>query len=155
MNTVFLAVTVISLAAAFFSIMSLRRVRHADQLRSDARVAALMAATDSSPHPAPSSGWNSVGGELQWASETAATERPLNTEGLVNSEPRSSSRTAETGSADRFFGTVQREQPASPRFAFAAGLALIVALAGAAIVFTSSNHDQADSPAAKAAHVRP
>ena len=66
MNTLLLAVTVLSLAAAFISIMSMRKVRHAEQLRSDARVAALMAAADSTPHPAANAGWNSVGGELQW-----------------------------------------------------------------------------------------
>jgi len=149
MNTLLLAVTAISLTAAFFSIMSLRKVRLADQQRSDARVAALMTAADSTPHPAANSGWNSVAGELQWTSESSVAER------LVNREPRSSPRAAEPASGERFFGTVQREQPASPRFAFAAGLALIVALAGAAIVFTSSNHDKAEAPAAKAVHATP
>ena len=54
-----------------------------------------------------------------------------------------------------FFGTVQREQPASPRFAFAAAFAVIVALAGAAIVFTTSSHEKTPASAGRAAHSSP
>ena len=50
---------------------------------------------------------------------------------------------------------MQREQPASPRFAFAAAFALIVALGGAVVVFTTSNHEKAAAPAAQAAHASP
>jgi hypothetical protein len=153
MDILLLAVTVISLAAAFASVMAVRKLKHADQLRSDARVAALMAAADADVVPPPVQAeaarprpakpatdgrWNAVAGEMRWDPEPA--EQIPSPESRIPTE-------------DRFFGTVQREQPASPRFAFAAAFALILALAGAVIVFTSSNHQKA--PVARAAHASP
>src|SRR5438128_1192551 len=54
-----------------------------------------------------------------------------------------------------FFGTVQREGPSSGRFAFVAAAALVVALGGAVVVFTTSGHDRGTASVAAAAHVAP
>ena len=175
MNTLLLFVTVLSLAAALVSFMAVRKLKRAEQLRSDARVATLMAAADPGAlpvHTVPAAGreraprveraaaatdgtWNSVAGEMRWAPEPAGIrESGLGirsarvTEPIPNPEPP-------IPTADRFFGTVQREQPASGRFAFAAAFALIVALGGAAIVFTTSNHEKTAAPSVQSAHTSP
>lgn len=161
MDTVLLVVTVLSLAAAFVSMMAVRKVKRTDELRSDARVAALIAAADNNdalpvhaePQPARPSArsagsgstdgaWRSVAGEWQWNPEPA----PVTTQ-IPNHE-------SPVPSGD-LFGTVRREQPASGRFAFAAAFALIVALGGAVVVFTTSNHEKAAAPAAQARHANP
>jgi hypothetical protein len=168
MDIFFLAVTVISLAAAFASVLAVRKLKHADQLRSDARVAALMTAADADVVPPPvraeaarprqpkvatDGRWNSVAGEMRWEPEPSGNRDSgfeirsvREKEQVPNSESR-------TPTEERFFGTVQREQPASTRFAFAAAFALIVALGGAVLVFTSSNHDKV--PVTRAAHASP
>jgi hypothetical protein len=198
MDTLLLFVTVLSLGAAFASVMAVRKLKRHDQLRSDARVAALMAAADETDAPsglgaealpkAPRTAaqpakvstagvWNTVAGEMRWAPEPArepelgfrserATGRTPNPERLPNPEsripspesriPSPESRVPDSDMApDAFFGTVQREQPASPRFAFAAAFAVIVALAGAAIVFTTSSHEKTPASAGRAAHSSP
>ena len=174
MDTLLLAVTVISLAAAIVSIMAVRKLKHTDHVRSDARVAALVAAADAPPvhaDPLPArperaqrvegarvettravttdGTWNSVAGEWQWTPEPAGTR-----DRIPNPQSRIPGTESAMSSSD-LFGTVRREQPASGRFAFAAGLALLVALGGAAVVFTSSNHQKASAPAAQARHVSP
>jgi hypothetical protein len=53
-----------------------------------------------------------------------------------------------------FFGTVQREAPASGRFAFVAAAALVVALGGAVVIFTTSGSDK-HGAVARAAHSAP
>jgi hypothetical protein len=58
-------------------------------------------------------------------------------------------------SNEKFFGTVQREQSRSGRFALAAGLALIIALGGGIAVFTSSSHDKSRTAAAHKTEGRP
>jgi hypothetical protein len=201
-----LVVTVLSLAAALVAVMATRKVKRSDQERSDARVAALVAAADALPvHPeaqpaqpaATTEGtWSSVAGEWQWkpepvaaparfpvpvpvvsgfppSLEASADRRSLGGGGsrtfaTAPSEIRLKADTtgakgakADAGASDEdtstgehnLFGTVRREQPASPRFAFAAALALVVALGGAAVVFTTSGH--AKAPAAQAAHANP
>ena len=168
MDTLLFTVTVISLAAAFASVMAVRKLRHADQQRSDARVAALMAAADADVVPPPvrveaarprpakpatDGRWNAVAGEMRWDPEPVGIRDSglgFRSEGVTEHTPNPES---PIPADERFFGTVQREQPASPRFAFAAAFALILALAGAAIVFTSSNHQKA--PVAGATHASP
>jgi len=56
---------------------------------------------------------------------------------------------------ESFFGTVQREGPSSGRFAFVAAAALVVALGGAVVVFTTSGHDKGAVSAAALAHAAP
>jgi hypothetical protein len=155
MDTVLLIITVLSLSAALVSFIAVRRMKHTDQLRSDARVAALVSAADALPlhhepqSPAPRRAaattdgtWNSVAGEWQWNPGAAQPVSPA--EVRLNADAANSD----------MFGTVRREQPASRRFAFAAALALIVALGGAAIVFTTSRGN-APAGAAQATHANP
>ncbi len=169
MDTVLLIVTVFSLAAALVSFMAVRKLKRMDQLRSDARVAALATASDNAvgfealpirtePKPARPSArpttdgtWSSVAGEWQWNPETEGTRDSGFTKpaGIRDVSPIPS------GASGDLFGTVRREEPASGRFAFAAGLALIVALGGAVVVFTTSSHEKAAKPAARAAHTSP
>jgi hypothetical protein len=168
-DTLLLVVTVLSLAAAFASIMAVWKLKRTEQVRSDARVEALMAAAGSpdngvaplvssatpSARPerakrpqgraATSDGtWNSVAGEWQWNPQP---ESARVTDPVPSPQPS-------IPSGD-LFGTVRREQPASGWFAFAAALALIVALGGAVVVLTSANHDKAAAPAPRAAHATP
>jgi hypothetical protein len=165
MNTLLLFITVASLGAAFISAMAVRKLKRAEQERSDARVATLMAAADAhaddlhvpaqKPLQRPAAvttdgGWASVNGEMYWKSEDAATS-----ERIPDLEPAIPTAPVATAASDRFFGTVQREQPSSTRFAFAAGLALIVALGGAAVVFSTSNHDRIAVPAAQTLQASP
>lgn len=86
MDTLLLIVTVISLAAAFVSFLAVRKLKHNDQLRSDARVAALVAAADALPvhvepparraaAPTTDGTWASVAGEWQWNPGTRAGGR--------------------------------------------------------------------------------
>jgi hypothetical protein len=173
MDTLLLFVTVLSLAAAFVSVMAVRKFKRQDQLRSDARVAALMMAADNTDNTdnaeleraarvevpvraaSTAGAWNTVAGEMKWQPEAQRMTRPAtrSAEPVVRSlEPEV--RRLEPAS-DRFFGTVQREQPASPRFAFAAAFAVIVALVGAAIVFTSSSHVKTAAPVAQTASASP
>ena len=168
MDTLLLFVTVLSLGAAFVSVMAVRKLKRHDQLRSDARVAALMAAADDtevvSAQPAKLStagAWNTVAGEMRWAPEPAGGREPglgFRSERVTEQVSIPESRVPDAESripSDRFFGTVQREQPASPRFAFAAALAVIVALAGATIVLSTSNHERTPASAARATHPSP
>jgi hypothetical protein len=183
-DSLLLIVTLLSLAGAFVSLMAVRKLKRNDQLRSDARVAALMTAADAgvpavsetapgfmgagapartpspsrtvAPQAKPSraGAWNSVSGEMRWNAEPASVPEPAAIRelglGMRSPEPETQS-----PSPEAFFGTVQREQPASSRFAFAAALALVVALGGAVIVFTTSNHQKAGAPATQAAHASP
>jgi hypothetical protein len=146
-DTLLLVVTILSLSAAFVSFMAVRKLKRNDQLRSDARVAALMAAADApavaakrAPRAAAEGTWNTVAGEMQW-----------------NPEPAGKSLSGETPvpATDRFFGTVQREHTASPRFAFAAAFAMVVALGGAVLVFTGSNPGKAAASAARTGQEKP
>jgi hypothetical protein len=154
-DTVLLIITVLSLSAALVSFIAVRRMKHTDQLRSDARVAALVSAADALPaHVEPAvqgprraaamtdGTWSSVAGEWQWKPEAAPRVSPA--EIRLNTEAANSD----------LFGTARREPPPSRRFAFAAALALIVALGGAAIVLTTSRGN-APARAAQASHANP
>jgi hypothetical protein len=175
MDTLLLFVTVLSLASAFIAVMAVRKLKRQDQLRSEARVAALMSAADepvnvapapaavAAPRAASTAGvWNTVAGEMRWAPETPGIRETgigirsaREAQPLPKPDARIPAAESPVSSSERFFGTVQREQPASPRFAFAAAFALIVALVGAAIVFTSSSHAKTAAPVAQAAAASP
>jgi hypothetical protein len=192
-DTVLLAVTVVSLAAAFVSFMSVRKLKQADQLRSDARVAALAAAAEnitapavdpiiaSSPDVKPvqplrpppaervaraerpaasrSGEWSAESGEWRWNPEPQPlgdSAFQFESEPVIERSPKPAVRTVDSeataAASSDMFGTVRREQPSSPRFAFAAALALIVALSGAVVVFTTSSRDKAAAPQSRATH---
>jgi hypothetical protein len=157
MNILLLIITALSLAAAFVAALSVRKLKRADQQRSEARVTALVAAADAIPvHLEPQAMpraaastdgvWSSVAGEWQWQPEAMAEHsggtRMFPAESNMRLKPETTGNDASAGD-DNLFGTVRREPPASLRFAFAAALALVVAVGGAAIVFTTSNHVKA------------
>jgi len=170
-DTLLLVVTVLSLVAAFVSVMAVRRLKQNDQLRSEARVAALVAAADEIPAsrshelarpaaPQREGAWKSVAGEWQWnpASQLhdddgrqlfAPEKTDLRREQVVYQRP---TQEEPVKSAAGIFGTVQREAPTSGRFAFVGALALVVALGGAAIIFGSSH---VSSTAARSARSQP
>jgi hypothetical protein len=173
MSIFLLVITLVAIVAAGASLYALRRLQRGEQARSDARVAALVAAADPLPvhaeaHPQPvrlaapqpparkDGTWTSVAGEWQWNPNRESGGSPAR-----NSDARSSvpiafdDDTSIASSNDAMFGTVQRDARSSPRFAFVAGLALIVALAGAVAVFTTSTHRDAHGSARDTSHAGP
>jgi len=175
-DTALIVVTLVSLATALALALTVRKLKESDQLRSDARVAALVAAADALPihteerrpvRAAASDGtWSSIAGEWQWNPEPArSTASPRPNFDLAPEKPTASSfRTEtqhqgrpepETASPEPLFGTVRRETPASGRFAFAAALALVVALGGAMVVFSTSGHAKVSASTAHPAQSNP
>jgi hypothetical protein len=170
-DTALLVVTILSLAAALVSILALRRMKYLDQQRSDARVAALAAAAiapmDDVPLvPQPRAIVNRPSLIVERPSPPAQRPKPQIERAPALSTGRSmfgaslsaievgelplDDRDASTG--ESFFGTAQREAPASGRFAFVAAAAMLVALGGAVVVFTTSGHGRDRASAAAAAH---
>jgi hypothetical protein len=136
MDTVLLVITFISAATAIGALVSVRRLRRNERDRSEARVAAL--ATAAETHGSSDGGWTQVAGEWQWTPEShqgmrdsglgtsAATERVPNPQSTVTGGSGSGS--------ERFFGTVQREEPSGSRLPILAAAALI-AMVGGALAF--------------------
>ena len=172
MSILFLVVTLVAIAAAGASLFALRRLQQVEQLRSDARVAALVAAADPLPvhseahsqpirlaAPQPTTRkdgtWTSVAGEWQWspARESGSSIVSQN-DGRADAAMEFDSDTSIAPTDGPMFGTVQRDAPSSPRFAFAAGLALILALAGAVAVLTTSTAHR-DGSARETSHAGP
>src|SRR6478735_7405025 len=130
MDTLLLFVTVLSLASAFVAVMAVRKLKRQDQLRSEARIAALMSAADETVNVAPvraaaaparaastAGAWNTVAGEMRWTPEHGGTSEPAGVrdsglgirsarpiERIPAPEPRATSSDATSGA---FFGTVQ------------------------------------------------
>lgn len=153
MDTVLLVVTLISAATAIVSMASTRRLRRHERERSEARVAALANAAET--HGASDGGWTQVAGEWQWnpsadgiresgfGSSTARVTHPI-----TNPE---SPMTAVSGSgSERFFGTVERDEPSGNRLPLFAAAALILLLGGALVFLNSS---ASTDSAATVAHV--
>lgn len=142
MDTVLLVITLISAATAIVSIASTRRLRRHERERSEARVAALANAAET--HGASDGGWTQVAGEWQWNPEPAprATQPSSNPEPQITVVPGSS--------PERFFGTVERDEPSGNRLPLFAAAALIMILGGALVFLNSSG--SSDS-AATVAHV--
>jgi hypothetical protein len=136
MDTILLVITLISAATAIAAVASARRVRRTERERSDARVAALANAADA--HAPTDAGWLLVDGEMQWASEPAA----IKDSGLGMST--AASEAPITLGSERFFGTVERDEPSRSRLPLFAAGALIVMLGGALIFLnTSTSNDHA------------
>jgi hypothetical protein len=168
-DTALLVVTILSLAAALVSVLAVQRMKHVDQQRSDARVAALAAAASapiddvplfpqphavvnrpslivdrpSAPVQRPSSQVERAPGLPAGRSMFGASFSPVEAEAPLDDRGAST--------RESFFGAVQRETPASGRFAFVAAAAMLVALGGAVVVFTTSGHNKAGASAAAAA----
>lgn len=154
MDTVLLVVTILSLAAALVSMLAVRRLKYIDRQRSEARVAALAAAaipaSAASDVPLISQAHVVVNRPSSKVDEPSAPVRRPTFQ--VEHAPVLSTGRSMFGDDESFFGTVQRERPASGRFAFVAAAALLVALGGAVVVFTTSGHSKDGGSAATAAH---
>jgi hypothetical protein len=134
MNTVLLVITIISAVTAIAALVSLRRVRHIEQERSEARAAALAHAADT--HGTLDGGWTSVAGEWQWTPE--APQRITNSGFETTAAPSPNVESRIPVASDRFFGTVQRDEPSTSRLPVLAAAALIVMLGGALIFLNTS-----------------
>ncbi len=131
MDTVLLIITLISAATAIVAVASTRRVRRMERERSEARVEALAHAADT--QGAEAGGWTSVAGEWQWTPEQPSGFR----EQLPSHEPLISVDSA----PERFFGTVERDEPSGSRLPLFAAAALILMLGGALIFLNPSASD--------------
>ena len=144
METVLLVITLISVATAVVALASARRLRRHERERSEARVAALAAAAET--HGAHDGGWTQVAGEWQWTASTGSgfgiRDERCTRESLIPNPKSLISASASSGS-ERFFGTVERDEPSGNRLPIFAAAALIVMLGGALVFLnTSTSSDQ-------------
>src|SRR5215203_467818 len=161
MNTVLLIITFISAVTAILAIASARRVRRSEQERSQARVAALAHAADT--HGASDGGWTSVAGEWQWTAEPVhesfartSTPRAWNEERVVHAHDTVLDRDMPASAgADRFFGTVQREESSGSRLPVFAAAALIAMLGGALFFLNTTAPDEQTSTSAHVGRAEP
>lgn len=148
METVLLVITILSVAAAIIAFTSARRVRRSERERSEARVAALAAAADT--HGSSDGGWTQVAGEWQWTPEPGVMrEPPRVTEQIAIPESQI------PVSSERFFGTVERDEPARGRLVLAAAAALIIMLGGALVFLSNSTEGRNAGTVAVVAHGDP
>lgn len=145
MDTVLLIITLISAATAIVAFASVRRLRRIDRERSDARVAALTHAADGPTE----AGWTSVGGEFQWNPAADGIRDSGFGIPIPNPQPLIPI------SSDRFFGTVQREEPSVSRLPIFAAAALIVMLGGALIFLNTSASNEHAATVAHVNHTEP
>jgi hypothetical protein len=155
MDTVLLVVTIICAATAIVALVSASRLRRHERERSEARVAALANAAET--HGGTDGGWVSVGGEFQWnpAAETtgirdlgfgiSTATRVMRDERVIPVADLIPNPQAPIPvSSDRFFGTVERDEPSGSRLPIFAAAALLVMLGGALIFLnTSATNDHA------------
>lgn len=136
MDTVLLVVTLISAATAVVALVSASRLRRQERERSEARVAALANAAET--HGGSDGGWVQVGGEFQW--------NPAETTGIRDLGPGIGAHPQPpiTVGSERFFGTVERDEPSGSRLPIFAAAALIMMLGGALFFLnTSATNGQA------------
>jgi hypothetical protein len=148
MSTLLLIITVCSVALAVFAWAWARKVQRRERERSEARIAALSAAADNSVRT--EGGWTQSGGEWEWTNDTPVS-RDLGL-GNRNVEPNTRVSTASTTpvSSERFFGTVEREEPATNRLPLFAAAALIILLGGALVFLNTSDSSSTESAASAA-----
>jgi type II secretory pathway pseudopilin PulG len=168
METILIAVTVVSVAAAVAALTAVLRMQRSERQRSEARVAALAAAADT--HGVADGGWKQVAGEWQWvASGSAPAEvagsfaaaHPVRFEEVrIKPEQAPSTRTAtkpviesdhETAPAIAF-GTVERGEATTGRLPLFAAAVLILVLGSAMLFLRSSSQDGGTTAAQAAAH---
>ena len=160
MDTVLLVITLISAATAIYALASAHRLRRHERERSEARVAALASAAET--HGATDGGWTQVSGEWQWTPEpsqgirsqgirdsgfgisVARASREARVIPVAGPIPNPGSPITTGSGSERFFGTVQREEPSGNRLPLFAAAGLIVMLGGALLFLnTSSSNDNA------------
>jgi len=162
MDTVLLVITLVSAVTAIFALASAYRLRRHERERSEARVAALASAAET--HGATDGGWTQVGGEWQWTPETtsgisdsglgirAARETRV-TDPIPN--PQSPIPVRSGSGSERFFGTVERDEPSSNRLPIFAAAALIVMLGGALLFLNTSSSNDNSATVARVNHAEP
>lgn len=165
MDTVLLVISIISAATAIVAVASVWRLRRSERERSEARVAALATAADTDADG--EAGWRLVNGEMQWvpaqagirdlgfgisAARASREERVIPVAAPIpNPEPRI---TMGSGS-ERFFGTVERDEPSGSRLPIFAAAALIVMLGGALIFLNTSASNDHAATVAQVNHAEP
>lgn len=138
MQTALLIITVLSVIVAIASFIYATRLRRYERERSDARVVALAAAAEA--HGTSDGGWKQVAGEWQWVAEPAGRpETPM----------------AGSSSAERFFGTVEREEPTTTRWPIFAAAALLLMLGGSLVFLNSSTSTDEAAATVQPAHSEP
>jgi len=142
MDAILLVITLISAATAIAAVATARRLRRTERERSDARVAALANAADAHGQQ-PDAGWMLVNGEMQWNPEPARPAPISNLESPI------------TSSSERFFGTVERDEPSRSRLPLVAAAALIVMLGGALIFLNTSTSNDHPATIAQVNHAEP
>lgn len=145
MDTLLLAVTVISVIAAVIAFASAHRVNKRERDRSEARAAALAAAAET--HGSRDGGWRQVAGEWQWTPDAETSRAAAST--IEQEDDAGRSRGA--SGADRMFGTVERAEPAGSRLPMYAAAVLILVLGGA-LVFLNTSGNEERATAAQAGH---
>ena len=164
MDTLLLIITLISAATAIVAFASVRRLRRAERERTEARVAALAHAADDRTD----GGWMPVGGEMQWSPAAGTTVISDSGFGISGATGITRSREARpalipnpeppipmSAGAERFFGTVEREEPAGSRLPLFAAAALIVMLGGALIFLNTSASNDHAATVAQVNHTEP
>ena len=172
MDTALIVITFISVAGAVAAFVSSRRVQRREQERSEARVAALAAAAET--HGGSDGGWTQVAGEWQWSPNAAGNSEPVGIKDPVGIRdsgfgirsarervisvagqiPNPQSPISGT-SSERFFGTVEREEPSGSRVPMMAAAALIVMLGGTLIFLNTSATDEHAATVAQVAPSEP
>ncbi len=154
MDIALLVITVLSMATAAVAFTSARRVQRAEQQRSDARVAALAAASADAQPVHENGRWKQAAGEWQWNPQPDGI-RDLDM-GIRSARVADRLPTPDSPiPVANLFGTVQREQPPSGWLAFVAAAAFLIALGGALVVYTTSGHGKASAPVAQAPRLEP
>ena len=144
MQATLLVITVISLALAAYFWRSVRRLQRLERERSDARVATLTAAANAHDSVG---GWTQVAGEWQWMPEPQVSRA----QPVTKETPQAPT----AASSDRFFGTVERDEPSVNRLPLLAAAALIVILGGALVLFNTSESTDRSATVEKIARNEP
>ena len=153
MDIALVVVTILAFAVALVSVLAVWRLKDLEQQRSDARVAALAAAAIAANPASPAS--DDVMLVPQLHTVVNRRQSPVDDRDASVRDRRSTIPLNPLNNDKTFFGTVQRESPTSGRFAFVAAAALILAIGGAVVVFTTSGHGKDGSSASAAAHRPP
>ncbi len=157
METILLIITVVSVAAAIFATTAAMRANRRERDRSDARAAALAAAAET--HGIADGGWQQVAGEWQWVAEPATlgirdlgfgirAERASHDRVIPVADPIPNPESPIPSGSERFFGTVEREEPTANRLPIFAAAALIVLLGGSLAFLNTSVSNDEPAPAA-------
>ena len=153
MDTVLLVITLISTATAVVAIASTRRLQRQERERSEARVAALAKAAET--HGAHDGGWTQVAGEWQWTPEPTAPRGIRDLGFGTNPQSQIPVSADASSSSERFFGTVERDEPSGNRLPVFAAAALIVLLGGALAFLNMSSSGDSEGTVAQVSSTEP